>query len=99
MTDQRGTVKPGGTIHDRRTSRAYWLQTGVIPRWQLVLVYALIVAASIAGLRSLGNAVDDNCARIHRIVAAGADILDASSVTPAVRAKWRAADCPTPEAP
>lgn len=46
MIDERGTVKTHGTRHDRR----YWKQTGVIPRWQLLLIYAAIVAAAAAGM-------------------------------------------------
>lgn len=96
MTDERGTIKPDGTIQDRRRSVAYWKQTGVIPRWKLLFVYILILAVVVTGMWSLERATDSNCQRIHNIVSAGDDILDLSTVPAPIRAKWRAADCPVP---
>lgn len=60
----------------------WWTATGVIPRWQLIAVYVLVVAAGAAGMTATRNAadraqaaVDDNCARIHRIVTVGGDVI------------------------
>ena len=36
----------------------WWTATGVIPRWQLLLVYMLIVAAGALGIQSNRSAVD-----------------------------------------
>lgn len=44
------------TAHDRR---GFWTQRGVIPRWQLVLVYLLIVAAGAAGFSKTSAQQDD----------------------------------------
>lgn len=39
-------------------SRSYWTSRGVVPRWQLLLVYLLIAAVGIVGFVSVGNQAD-----------------------------------------
>lgn len=46
----------------RKDDGSYWRATGVIPRWQLLAVYVLIVAAGAAGFwqtSSVANRADD----------------------------------------
>ena len=54
---ERGTYKRDGAISDRRR-RAYWKQTGATPRWQLVLVYVLVVAVGAVGLTSIRDVAE-----------------------------------------
>lgn len=42
-----------------RSLKTYWTATGVIPRWQLVLVYALIVGAGVVGFAKIMAQQDD----------------------------------------
>lgn len=48
-----------------RAKHGYWTQVGVIPRWQLVMVYVVIVAAGATGLLKTSNAAHraDHAAR------------------------------------
>lgn len=39
--------------------RHYWTATGVIPRWQLVAVYALVLTVVLIGYLRVGNVADD----------------------------------------
>ena len=39
---------------------AWWTARGVIPRWQLLLVYALVVGVSMVGLASTRSIADEN---------------------------------------
>ena len=49
----------------------WWTATGVIPRWQLLLVYMLVVAAGALGIQSNRSAVDRiNTERQRNAVAA-----------------------------
>lgn len=76
MTDERGTVKDNGTIHDRR-SVAYWKQVGVIPRWQLVAVYTLVIAAGALGFQQTSKVAHraDDLSKQNKITATQAAIL------------------------
>lgn len=89
-----GRLKPLIRHLDGRGFWAWWTAVGVIPRWQLLLVYTLIVTAGTVGNLSLSRASDANCRRIHRIVIAGDAILRNSNVTAERLAQWRSADCP-----
>lgn len=42
-----------------RSWAAYWRATGVIPRWQLIVVYALIVGAGAVGFVQVNDALDE----------------------------------------
>lgn len=62
--------------HRRRVNdRRYWTATGVIPRWQLVAVYALVIGACIVGFVTIGNAVHraNSATRANRALAQRAD--------------------------
>jgi hypothetical protein len=63
MTDDRGTVKENGSMHDRR----FWTQKGVIPRWQLLLVYVMVVGVAAAGLWRTSVVADDANALARRV--------------------------------
>ena len=41
-----------------RKFRAYWTAKGVIPRWQLLLVYVTIVGAGVFGFASIQRSLD-----------------------------------------
>lgn len=41
----------------------YWTQTGVIPRWQLVTVYSLVIVLGVAGFLSIQDSRRDAIVR------------------------------------
>lgn len=53
----------------RKSDTNYWTATGVIPRWQLVAVYVLVVGATVVGFISVShqtNRVNDAVRQIQR---------------------------------
>jgi hypothetical protein len=56
----------GSDLGDRNEGRGFWRQTGVIPRWQLLTVYVLIVASGVAGFVSIKDSRRDAIERTCR---------------------------------
>jgi hypothetical protein len=53
-----GHVKPLLRLLDGRGFWAWWTATGVIPRWQLLLVYVLVIVAGMVGMASTRSVAD-----------------------------------------
>lgn len=50
--------------------REYWTATGVIPRWQLFAVYALVIGVGIVGFWRVGDAAsraDESASKVKRL--------------------------------
>lgn len=51
--------------------KRYWTATGVIPRWQLVAVYALVITVSVIGFASVRH----QNAKTHRVAQRAAALV------------------------